>query len=239
MRAPGSDDPGPGPRTSWLRHRRGIVIGVVVAAIVAVAIVVTIRSGERDQVATPPAGSAASTAPAPTGPAAELVRLLRRGASLDFDARYTSAGSAPSTAHLWRRPPLARLDTQSGSGDTASTSAQIVTSGGPVACTQAGRGPWSCAPKPGLDVAEVGVIPPSVVAALSAVHVTARDDTVIGLAVRCFTIAAGPGASADVCVTSSGVPARLASGDTRLDLVSLSLSRPPDSVFVAPAPVGG
>lgn len=216
------------------RHRAAVIIGLVVVAI-AVAITVTIRSGTSDHQAASPT----STTAAP-GPGAELARLLARSRTLVFDARYTAVdqSSASSSAQVWRRPPLARLDTVSGSGDSARRNAQIITTSGAVNCSQVGTGPWSCAPKPGLRIGDVGVVPPVVVAALSSARVTARDDTVAGLSVRCFTVS-GQDGSAELCVTPDGIPARMVAGAAHLDLVSLSRDRAADSVFVAPGPVTG
>lgn len=218
------------------RHRAPVAVVLVVLAI-AIAIFFTIRTGTGEhRSASPPTPS--STAAAPAGPGAELVRLLAHSGTLDFDVRYTTVNqsSASSSAHLWRRPPLARLDTETGSGDAARRSSEILTTSGPVSCTQVGAEPWSCAPKPGLKIGDLGVVPPVVVAALSSLQVTARDDTVVGMAVRCFTVSGGHGPSAELCLTPDGIPARMVAGAARLDLVSLSRTRPPDSVFEPPAP---
>jgi len=250
------------------RHRSAVVAGAVVVAIAGVTFVV-IRAGTgggADHSATP----ATATTTAPSGPAAELVSLVRRAESANLDVAYagTEASAGTFRAHLWRRSPLARLDTESGQGDGARRSAQLVSAAGPVACTQAGSAPWSCAPKPGLALGDVGVVSPALVAKLSVLDVSVRDDRLLGQGVRCFTVAApattgtpttgtpttgtpttgtpttgtpttgaaGPSdVTAELCLTSDGIPVRVVLGSTHLDAVSLVRGRPPDSVFKPPA----
>jgi len=218
-----------------------VIVALVVVAIGA-AIFVTIRSGADGGGSASPSASAPPTT---AGPVGELVRLLDRSQSLNFEARYSvTDGSSPSsTAHLWRRPPLARLDTESGTGDAARRSAQIITTSGPVACAQSGGGAWSCAPKPGMKVGDVGIVSNGLVSQLAALQVVARDDTIGATAVRCFTVTNGaattttpaPAESAEVCVTTDGVAARVVAGTTRLELVSVDRARPADAVFQPPA----
>jgi len=185
------------------RHRSAVVAGVVVVAIAVVTFVV-IRAGtggRGDRSATP----ATATTTGPSGPAAELVSLVRRAESTNLDVAYAGtgarslSGSGPGgtfSAHLWRRSPLARLDTESGQGDGARRSAQLVSAAGPVACTQAGSAPWSCAPAPGLALGDVGVVSPALVAKLSTLDVSVRDDRLLGQGVRCFTVTAPATAAA-------------------------------------------
>lgn len=225
------------------RRSRGVVIAVLAVVAIAAAIFVTIRSGTGGHRAPSSASPTTTTA----GPAGELTRLLDRAQGLNVDARYsvTNGSSPSSSAHLWRRPPLARLDTETGSGDEARRTAQIITTSGPVGCSQTGTGPWACGPKPGLKIGDVDIVSTGILAQLSAVRVVARDDNVAGVPARCFTVSSpegtppstGPGAveSAEVCVTTDGVPARVVAGTTRLDLVSLDRIRPPDAVFQPPA----
>lgn len=235
------------------RHRSAVVAGVVVVAIAVVTFVV-IRAGTgggADHSATP----ATATTTAPSGPAAELVSLVRRAESANLDVAYagTEASTGTFSAHLWRRSPLGRLDTESGQGDGARRSAQLVSAAGPVACTQAGSAPWSCAPKPGLALGDVGVVSPALVAKLSVLDVSVRDDRLLGQGVRCFTVAAPattgtpatgtpatgaagpPDVTAELCLTSDGIPVRVVLGSTHLYAVSLVRGRPPDSVFKPPA----
>lgn len=227
------------------RHRGPILVGVVVVGIAAVT-VFTIRSGTGGKATTAPTATTA-----PRGPTAELVRLVDRGKSTNAEVAYTGGGpnSLAFTAHLWRRSPLGRLDTETGTADAPNRSMQLVTSSGPFACTQAGTAPWSCAPKAGLGIADVGVVSPALVSKLSSLDVSVRDDNVLGQAVRCFTVAAPPttaatttapatGApeltSAEVCLTSDGIAVRVNAGPTHVEATSINRGRPPDSVFKLP-----
>ncbi len=219
------------------------MVGVIVAGIAAVTLF-TIRTGTgtANKAARPAATTA--TTKALSGPAGELVRLVQRGQAVNLDVAYATTATSTATAHLWRRGPLGRLDNESGSGDGAVRNRQLVTASGPLACTQTGSLPWSCTPQPGLDIADIGVVSPALVATLSALDVKVHDDRVLGQAVRCFTVArpnAAPGAAvvageaANLCLTSDGIPVRLELGPTHLEAVSLDRARPPDSVFKPPA----
>ncbi len=234
------------------RHRGPVLVAVVVVGIAAITLF-TIRSGTGGKAKTAPT----ATTKAPSGPTAELVRLVDRGKSTNAEVAYTGVvtDSSPFTAHLWRRSPLARLDTETGSAEAPNRSAQLVTSSGPFACTQAGTAPWSCSPKAGLGIADVGVVSPALVSKLSALHVSVGDDTILGQAVRCFTVAAPPtttpattapattaraagGAdltSAEVCLTSDGIAVRVNAGPVHVEATSIDRGRPPDSVFKLPS----
>jgi len=225
------------------RHRGAVIVGVVVVGIAAVvSAIVWIGTSGSDRAHSGPDQSAARSS-TPGGPAGELVRLASDAAST-FDVVYSLSDprTGPTTAHQWRRGPLGRLDIESGQGDAARRSTQLVSPSGPVACTQAGSAPWSCAPRPGLTLSDVGVVPPDLVAGLSKLGVSVRAERVAGQSARCFTVtdanttttgtAIG---SAELCLTSDGIPVRLAAGSTRVDAVSLVRARPPDSVFKPPA----
>jgi len=227
------------------RHRPAVIVGVVVVAI-AVVTVVVIRAGTGG-------GSGSSATPTTTlaGPTAELVALVRRSQAVNVDVAYAGAETTSGAfgAHLWRRSPLARLDTDSGQGDTLSRNTQLVGPSGPVACTKAGTAAWSCVPKPGLGLGDVGVVSPALVAKLSSLDVSVHDDRILDEAVRCFTVARPAGVTtttgpsggaadltaAELCLTSDGIPVRVVAGPTRLDAVSLTRGRAPDSVFQPPA----
>jgi hypothetical protein len=221
------------------------MVGVVVVAIAVVTFVI-IRAGTGSG---PSASPSASPTTTPTGSTAELVALVRRSQVVDVDVAYTGSGTTSGAfeAHLWRRSPLARLDTDSGQGETLKASTQLVGTSGPQACTKAGTAPWSCVPKPGLSLGDVGVVSPALVAKLSSLDVSVHDDRILDQAVRCFTVARPAGATttgptgagadldaAELCLTSDGIPVRVVAGPTRLDAVSLNRGRAPDSVFQPP-----
>ncbi len=225
------------------RHRGPFLVAVVVVGIAAVTFF-TIRTGTGKAKTAKTAPTA--TTKAVSGPVGELVHLVERGQSTNADVAYTGTGpnSSTFTAHLWRRSPLGRLDTQSTSAAAPSRSAQLVTSSGPFACTQAGSAPWSCTPKAGLGIADLGVVSPALVSRLSALAVSVRDERILDQAVRCFTVAAPPttvpttGApdpsTAEVCLTSDGIAMRVDAGPAHLEAVSVNRGRPPDSVFKLP-----
>ncbi len=222
------------------RHRAMVFVGLVVAGI-AVLTYFTIASGTRATKAGAPATASTTTVP---GAAGELLGLVRKGQAQNIDIAYTGTTPAPFSAHLWRRGPLARLDNESGSGDAAVANTQLVTASGPLSCTRTGSVPWSCVPKPGLVVGDIGVVSPALVATLSSLDVNVHDDRVIGQAVRCFTLArpgtsagvpAAAGDAANLCLTADGVAVRVDLGPTHLEAVSLDRGRPGDSVFKPPA----
>jgi len=224
------------------RHRAVVLVGLVVTGI-AVLTYLTLRSGTRTTTkAGTPATASTTTVP---GAAGELLALVKRGQAVNIDIAYTGTTPAPFSAHLWRRGPLARLDNESGSGEAAVANSQLVTASGPLSCTRTGSGPWSCVPKPGLAVGDVGVVSPALVATLSGLDVNVYDDRVIGQAVRCFTLArprtsagasAAGDAAANLCLTSDGIAVRVDLGPTHLEAVSLDRGRPGDSVFKPPVP---
>ncbi len=221
-------------------HRGGVMLGLIVVGIAAVTTftIVTETGGTPDRRPATPATTAVG------GPAVELARLVARGQAINVDVAYkgTTAATPPAfTAHLWRRGPLARLDNESGAGEGAVRSRQLVTASGPLVCTQTGSAPWSCTSKPDLSLGDLGVVSPALVKSLSAMDVSVRDDRTLGQAVRCFTVAqssgagVAPGETANLCLSSDGIPVRLDFGPTHLEAVSLDRGRPADSVFKPPA----
>ncbi len=229
------------------RHRGPVVVAVVLVGIAAITFFI-IRSGTGGKATTAPT----ATTKAPSGPTAELVRLVDRGKSTNAEVVYSGVvtNASPFTAHLWRRSPLGRLDTETGTAEAPNRSAQLVTSSGPFACTQTGGAPWSCAPKAGLGIADVGVVSPALVSKLSSLDVSVREDNVLGQAVRCFTVAAPPStappttapptglsdlSAAEVCLTSDGIAVRVNAGPVHVEATSINRGRPPDSVFKLPA----
>jgi hypothetical protein len=227
------------------RHRPAVIVGAVVVAIAVVTIVV-IRAGTGGS-----SGPSATPTTKPSGPTAELVALVRRSQAVNVDVAYTGTEATTGAfgAHLWQRSPLARLDTESGQGDTLKRSTQLLGSSGPQACTKSGTAPWSCVSKPGLTLGDVGVVSPALVAKLSSLDVSVHDDRILDQAVRCFTVARPAGATtttgptgagadlnaAELCLTSDGIPVRVVAGSTRLDAVSLNRGRAPDSIFQTPS----
>ena len=218
------------------RHRSAVAVGLILLAITAI-IVITIRASQ-DGSPSRERGAPPTTAPALTGAAAELVRLLEAGKQLAFDGRYSvsSAGRPPGTLRLWSRPPLLRADTESGSGRDLRRNAQFSLPSGPVSCTRQADGPWTCKSEPGLPIG-LGLLPEPFVAQLPGVSVQARADRIGGREARCFALT-GPAAPAgDVCLSPDGILLRVQAGSTTMELVELDRAAPPEEIFEPPAPV--
>ena len=220
------------------RRRSAIVIGAVVLAI-GVVTFVTIRAGTRNDDLVP--ATEASTTVPPSGPQAELLRLLDRGRQATYSVTYRQVGPAgESTVRQARRPPEERTETVSGTGGEAKRNVTVVSDTGRVGCTQQGSGPWSCERQPGRGGGAISdILTASMVAQMRTLTVEARDDTVTGQDVRCFTVSGGQGPPAETCLTKEGILVRVVGGETRLEMTELDRGAPPDSTFVPPAPPSG
>jgi hypothetical protein len=221
----------------WLRRHRAVVIGGSIVVAVAVIVLVTILlSQDGDGPSQEAAGPNTSARPNLTGAAEELTRLLEAGTKLAFDGRYTVSSNGPAGAlRLWSRPPMLRVDTESGSGAQLRRSAQFSLPSGAVACTRQGDGPWTCKSQPSLPIRS-GLVPEAFVTQLARSSVEARSGRVGDRDARCFALSGNAG-QADVCVTPEGIPLRFQVLSTRVELVQLDRSPPPPDVFQPPAPV--
>ena len=221
----------------FLRRHRAVIIAGSVAAGVAVIVVLTIAlSGDGDGSSGEDAGPATSVQPSLTGAAQELTRLLEAGTKLGFDGRYTVSGNGPpGTLRLWSRPPLLRVDTESGSGAQLRRSAQFSLPSGGVACSRQADGPWTCQSQPGLPI-RTGLVPEAFVTQLSRTSVEERRGRVGDREARCFALEGSSG-PAEVCVTPEGIPLRFQALSTTVELVQLDQSLPPPEIFEPPAPV--
>ena len=209
----------------------GVVLGV---ALTAAGVVVLRHDG----------GSGHSRPVGPTKPAAlsaegrEAIDLMQRGLDATYHARYQSAIADPRaqgtvmTMDVWRKGTLTRqeLAVQAQSVKTRSDTFQLPPN--TVHCTQVADRPWSCEPpaetKPS-DAPEV-----TIRAELARGSIKARDDTIGGVPVRCFTFPAG-GELTETCLMGDGVAARLVTPSSRFELAAFT-SDVPDDAFVVPAP---
>jgi hypothetical protein len=82
----------------------------------------------------------------------------------------------------------------------------------------------------------VNVFSSAFVSQVSRLGVVATDNTIAGEAVRCFALTY-EGSASELCLTHDGIPLRVTTGSTHLELMALSRVSPPDSVFVPPAPL--
>lgn len=184
------------------------------------------------------------TAPAPTvgntgldGAALELAEAVNVAYQLTYHATYESVEeSSDVVVEVWRKPPLARRDTRTGERDAALHISEYRTrENAHVGCVR-GRGGGNealclLAPPEGVDPAHpiIGVLDPS------AGPVTASDETVAGVAARCFSAPAkDEGLTAVACFDADGIPVAIDGGDGRLERVALERGVSDDD-FVPPS----
>ena len=227
------------PPTTAGRHRSKLIVGLVVVGLAAtIGLTIALSRNDPEPAARAPVPTTRPAGEVGPGAADELVRLLDAGAKVAFDGRYAVAsdsGGALSTLRLWQKPPLVRLDTESGSGAEARRSGQFALPTGPVSCGRDPAGVWTCKADPGLRLRS-GLVPDDILAKLSVLAVEARDERVGGEVARCFAISGAGAVRADVCVTPDGVPVRVLASAIRIELAQLDRSPPPDEVFRPPAP---
>ena len=221
----------------FLRRNRAVMIAASIVLAVAVIVLATIvlsRGGDGPD--RQEAGPVSTPRPNLTGSAEELTRLLEAGTKVAFDGRYTVSTNGPAgSLRLWSRPPMLRVDTESGSGAQARRSSQFSLPSGAVACTRQGDGPWTCKSQPNLPLRS-GLVPEAFVTQLSRSSVEARNARVGDRDARCFALSGNAGA-ADVCLTPEGIPLRFQALSTRVEVVQLDRSPPPPEIFQPPAPV--
>jgi hypothetical protein len=171
---------------------------------------------------------------------AELVSLLERGEHTRYHALYRAVtpegepAGASMSIELWRSPPRLRQDvTVSLAGESATSSAFLLPDGG-IGCTREGSdGAWTCTAIPNDQATATDSLARQITQQTGAGPVTIRTARVAGVAVQCFNLPVSE-TSAEVCVTAEGIPARINSGGTRIELVSL-VKEVPKNVFTPPA----
>ena len=167
----------------------------------------------------------------------ELADLLAQGRTQTFHATYRAASpDQPAVAiEYWRKPPQQRQDlVVSASGQVGRTASFVLRSGS-LSCVQEGSAPWRCERAPTGSAGGSGpdAFLRLLVGEVSGPALDARDDNIAGSPVRCvrFPLQA---ATADVCATRNGVPARISDGSSSIELTELTASVP-DGVFTPPA----
>ena len=171
-----------------------------------------------------------------SGPELELAQAINRAHQLTYHILLRSTDpERPNETELWRRLPLARRDARLGSGDQVlETQEYRSPEDGHIGCLidTSGTGQTTClqAPPDSLDPAVpiLGVIDPA------AGPVTATDETVGGVAVRCFSQDQPDGTTNVACFDADGIPAVLDGGDGRLERVGEPERGVDDEVFVRP-----
>ena len=219
----------------FLRRNRSLVIAGSIVVAIAVVVLLTVLLS-RDGSSRQEAGPATSARPNLTGAAEELTRLLEAGTKLAFDGRYTVSSNGPAgSLRLWSRPPMLRVDTESGSGGQPRRSAQFSLPSGAVACTRQADGPWTCKSQPNLPIRS-GLVPEVFITQLARSSVEARSARVGDREARCFSLTGNSG-PAEVCLTPEGIPLRFQALSTRVEIVQLDRTPPPPETFQPPAPV--
>jgi hypothetical protein len=171
----------------------------------------------------------------------ELLALLDKTDQATYHARYKLSSPAAAsrstdvTLETWRQGASLREDQTASQGGTTAVIRSIKTPSGIVVCQNAENTAWSCRNGQAGTVAgstDVDALRQH----LQGADVTVHSDTIVGVPVRCFTIAlaTAQGPSTDVCLTADGVPARSASGDEKVELQTLD-QVVPDGTFTPPA----
>lgn len=179
-----------------------------------------------------------TTLPDLTGAAAELAGLLEARGDQTYHARYEGGSVEASSIVIetWQdadgRVRQDQLLTAAGQG------AHLVTldaGDGPVRCTRVSEREWSCRRVAATEAAAADPVA-AIRARLAEGGVQARDDQIDGAPARCFTLRAD-GTSSELCVRpETGIPVRIAAGDTELRLVLFEETVDP-AAFEPPGPV--
>ena len=212
-----------------------------VAAVLALValVVVTAVQGRRGHVGVRAAGPPPLDLSGLGAEGAELASLLARGQAQTFHAVYraTSPEQPDASVEYWRKPPKQRQDRIISAGGETGRTASFTLPSGLLSCVQEAAGPWHCAKVDGAAGADgPDAFLRLLVGDVRGPALDVRDDTIAGAAVRCFRFPL-PAATADVCATRSGVPARISDGSSLIELTSLT-GVVGDAVFRPPAAAG-
>ena len=212
----------------------GLVIGVVVVAAGLVGLGYILASGpDTPSVAAPPPAPAAA---APGASGQELRALLDKGRVETYHAKYQASSTDPAAAgqdltlELWQRGTDRRQDLVINADGKKAHSAGFLLPTGAIACTSQADAPWACknvagqSTEPMLD---------QLAGQFAGQAGTARDDTIIGHKVRCFTVPVST-TTGEICLTDRGVPARVLAGPSRFELTDLTTDIT-DDTFRPPA----
>lgn len=174
------------------------------------------------------AGAPTSTTVAAFGPEAlEMAGAIERADSLTYHARYegltqTENGEPRSTViEVWKQPPLARRDTTASAGDTTLFIQEFHTAEGLIGCLEVTLGEESQVQCQHLGEEESVDAAAATFEAVDpqAGRVTAVDDTIDGVAVRCFRVAALR--PQELCFDGDGIPVVVDDGVLRLERTAM------------------
>ena len=232
--------PSPSPATGNNQRdgrKRLILWGSVLAllAVVGLAVVLLLPDGsEPGKIPSPQTARLAALGPQ----VAELVSLLEQGEKTEYHARYRAVIPAANvdvgsmSIELWRSPPRLRQDVKVSAGGKTAVSAAYLLPDRAVGCSREGTGvAWNCSPIP-RQGGTTETLARQLTQQASGGVVTVRNAKVAGLSVRCFTVPISQ-ATAEICVTDEGIPARISSGGTKIELVNL-MKEVSSEVFTPP-----
>jgi len=169
----------------------------------------------------------------------ELVALLEKGLEATYHARYKSVLADPRaegtemTMEVWRRGALTRQEVAVQAPTTRTRSATFQLPPQTFQCNQIGDNPWSC--KPPSDAKPITPPEDEIREELGRGAIKARDESMGGAPVRCFTFPSG-GELTETCLMRDGAVARMTTASSRFDLVAFSRVVA-DDVFLLPAAV--
>ena len=222
-------------KSTPLRRSTLLAVGALAVALLGVAVVV---SGRGDGPTTRSPRPSEGTDRALTAEGRELTDLLTKGLHGTYHARYQSTLSDPRSTEalvlmdIWRKGDLGRQEVAVQVQGTRSRTATFLLPPQTVECSQTGDAAWTCKPPKQAQPPEAPEV--QVQKVLAAGPITARDDKVAGLPVRCFTYP--PSEDIDeTCLLPDGVLARMITSSSRFDLIAMTPTVP-DEVFAVPAP---
>lgn len=241
------------------QRQRRIRIGAIVALIALFGLLVGSLAATTGSSSTSSSTSTTTTtAPATTttvdpatltGAARELYDRVTAGRSGTWHVQYVLTGSAvPSDAtaaalEIWRAGGQLRQETRLEQPTGLTHSVDIGGPTGTVACAEKPGAPLSCQQ---VSVQPLGAdqdVLTGILEQLGPAPVTVRDDSIAGVAARCYDIAGGGSAAsgaagATVCVTAEGVPVSFTS-DGLVATATLVGTDVDPSLFSPPVPLAG
>lgn len=219
-----------------------ILVAVLVGAGFGALLISVLDDDEDDQVVGPDTTTTTTLPVSETGE--ELVDLLAQGRERSFHAVYVQEDEEETrlTVELWREGERVRQDLiLEGPGVRSQLSAFQLPDGN-ATCQRATQGEtetdWQCARtiSTATEEGQPAGLFEAVASNLGGKEVTARDDAVGDVDVRCFEITENDAVSSELCVDEGGIPRRVSTGESVLELQSLEDEVSSD-VFKLPAPI--
>ena len=247
-------------RQSELRRKR-VRLGALIAAFIIIGLVgatlaipsddtrntTTETSEPADTSTTEPSTTTTVLDPSRLGPEGqEVYALVQAGRASDYYVRFDLSGanlppSATSTSlEIWRSGPRLRQDTDLVDATGTTHGSNLGGPDGTITCRQQPGLELTCRQETTTPLPADADFLSSIMERLGGAEIVARDDTIVGVAVRCFVLDGDTEANrSEVCLSATGVPLlvevpglRARAEETRNDPVD-------PAVFVPPAPVSG